>query len=251
MRLQKYFSECGLLSRRAAEAEIIAGNVSVNGVRAELGLSITPGLDDIRWNGKPVLPPSGRTGHTYIMLNKPIGYLTTMKDDRGRKTVSDLLHNVNTRVYPVGRLDMYSEGMLLFTDDGELANRMMHPSHDLAKNYVVTIKGILSDSDVERFTKPMTLDGYQLRPVEASLITNDLILPDGVRASRVRITLHEGRNRQIRKMCEQLNFTVIRLQRVQIGELTLEGLPCGHWRHLTESEIQYLLEKLSGDTSCL
>lgn len=251
MKLQKYFSVCGILSRRAAETEIAAGNVTVNGIRAEIGAVIDPENDHVAWNGKPVVPPAERSGYTYIMLNKPIGYVTTMNDDRGRKTVADLLRGVPHRVYPIGRLDMYSEGMLLFTDDGDLANRLMHPSHHCPKEYIVTLKGVLSSEDAKQFTKPMQLDGYRLQPVEASLLRSGFQRSDGTVASQILLTLHEGRNRQIRRMCEQLQFRILRLQRIHIGTLELGDLPCGKWRYLTEQEISYL-QSISGKESiCL
>ena len=240
LRLQKYFSECGVLSRRAAEEEIAAGHVLVNGLPASLGMRIDPELDTVEWNGVRVLLPDGQKGHTYIFLNKPVGYVTTVQDERGRPTVLSLLHGVKHRVYPVGRLDMYSEGLLLLTDDGELTNRLTHPSHSIPKRYVVTVKGTLDEVDAARYTAPMTLEGYRLRPVQSRLIRSGERLPDGVIASQIELTLHEGRNRQIRRMSEQLGYTVIRLQRIALGELTLDGLPCGHWRYLTDSEVAYL-----------
>ena len=240
MRLQKYFSDCGVLSRRAAEAEIAAGRVCVNGIPASLGDKIDPEHDAVTWNGTRVCPPAHRTGRTYILLNKPVGYVTTVRDDRGRPTALSLLHGVTQRVYPVGRLDLYSEGLLLFTDDGELANRLMHPSHSIPKRYHVTLKGTLTEADAARYSEPMMLDGYLLRPVESRLLRAGERLPDGVTASEIELVLHEGRNRQIRRMSEQLGFTVIRLRRVALGELTLQGVPCGRWRHLTAEEIEYL-----------
>lgn len=240
IRLQKFFSDSGILSRRAAEAQIEAGAVTVNGVRAQLGMKIDPETDTVVYNGRTIAPIHGQKDRTYIMLHKPVGYVTTLKDEQGRPTAADLLHGVNTRVYPIGRLDMYSEGLLLFTDDGNLANRLMHPSHNISKEYYLTLKGALTSDDARRYTLPMTLDGYALRPVEAELLSSGDKLPDGVVCSTLSVTLHEGRNRQIRKMSEQLGYTVIRLIRVRVGTLTLEGLPCGKWRHLTKDEVEYL-----------
>lgn len=240
IRLQKYLSDCGVLSRRAAEAEIQKGNVTVNGIRAEIGQKIDPESDTVQLNGKTVRRGDGRNDRTYILLNKPIGYVTTMKDEKGRQTAADLLHGVSVRTYPVGRLDMYSEGLLLFTNDGDLTNRLTHPAHHIAKKYIVTIRGALTKADAARFTEPMTLDGYALRPVEASLLTAGERLPDGTVVSTVELTLHEGRNRQIRRMCDILGFKVIRLCRVSIGEIALGNLPRGKWRYLREDEIAYL-----------
>ena len=180
-----------------------------------------------------------KTERTYILLNKPIGYVTTMKDDRGRPIAADLLHGIHQRVYPVGRLDMYSEGLLIFTDDGELANRMMHPSHDMDKEYILSLKGEFTENDVHRYTLPMELDGYRLRPVQAHLLGTH-VHHDGQICTDISVTLHEGRNRQIRKMSEQLGYKVVSLKRVRVGEIQLGTLPCGRWRYLTESEIEYL-----------
>lgn len=240
LRLQKYFTECGILSRRQAEEEIKAGRVTVNGVRAELGTKIDPTQDTVLWNGRTVRPAGGDTRRTYVMLNKPIGYVTTMSDEKGRRTVADLLAAVGTRVYPVGRLDMYSDGLLLCTSDGELANRLMHPSHDVAKKYIVTLMGHLTGDDIARLTAPMELDGYQLRPIEARLLEAGIVLNDGVIASTVEVVLHEGRNRQIRRMCEIAGLKVLRLRRVAVGKLQLGTLPAGKWRYLSSDEIDYL-----------
>ena len=240
IRLQKFFSDSGILSRRAAEAQIAAGTVTVNGITAEPGMKIDPATDTVLYNGRQIAPIRARAGRTYIMLHKPVGYVTTMKDEKGRKTAADLLHGVQSRVYPIGRLDMYSEGLLLFTDDGDLANRLMHPSHDVDKEYILTLKGMLTDEDARRYTLPMTLDGYALRPVEARLLQAGAKTADGVVCSTLSITLHEGRNRQIRRMSEQLGYTVIRLRRVRLGRLHLDPLPCGKWRYLEKDEIDYL-----------
>lgn len=240
IRLQKFFTDCGVLSRRRAEDEIKAGSVTVNGVRAELGTKIDPARDIVLWNGKAVQPDSGDPRRTYIMLNKPIGYVTTLSDEKGRLTVADLLSSVGTRVYPIGRLDMYSDGLLLCTSDGNLANRLMHPSHDVAKKYIVTLKGCLTNDDILRLTVPMELDGYRLRPIEARLLTTGETLNDGVVASTVEVILHEGRNRQIRRMCEIAGLKVLRLRRVAVGQLQLGTLPPGKWRHLTDDEVAYL-----------
>ncbi len=240
IRLQKYLSDCGVLSRRAAEAEIQKGNITVNGIRAEIGQKIDPESDSVRWRGQVIRPRDQQSGRTYILLHKPIGYVTTMKDEKGRQTASELLHSVPGRVYPVGRLDMYSEGMLLFTDDGDLTNRLTHPAHHIAKKYMVTIRGTLTKADVARFSEPMMLDGYALRPVEARLISSGEAMPDGTAVSVVELILHEGRNRQIRRMCDLLGFKVVRLCRVAIGEITLGDLPRGKWRYLTNEEIAYL-----------
>lgn len=240
IRLQKFFSDCGILSRRAAEAEILAGKVTVNGKPAELGMKIDPQTDEVCYNGKRIEPRNGSASRTYIMLHKPIGYVTTLSDEKGRKTAADLLSDVGKRVYPIGRLDMYSEGLLLCTDDGDLANRMMHPSHNVEKNYVLTVAGVPTDETLAAFTAPMTLDGYLLRPVEMQVLRTGIPRPDGQITTELKVTLHEGRNRQIRRMCEKVGLKVLRLRRISVGNLELGSLPTGKWRYLTEDEIQYL-----------
>lgn len=239
IRLQKYFTMCGVLSRRAAEAEIAAGAVTVNGTPASIGDKIDPEADVVCWRGAPVENHT-RNGHTYIMLHKPAGYVTTMSDEGGRPCVADLLQDIPIRIYPVGRLDMYSEGLLLCTDDGTLTNKLTHPSHSVPKKYMVKIKGTLTHQDIRRLTAPMRLDGYTLRPVRAKLCKSGIIDRGGVVYSTVQITLFEGRNRQIRRMCDAVGLTILRLRRTAIGNLSLGDLKSGSWRRLTEDEIHYL-----------
>lgn len=238
IRLQKYFTMCGEMSRRAAENEIAAGNVTVNGVVASLGDKIDPKCDTVRLGTKIIAP--AQSGHTYIMLNKPMGYVTTMSDEKGRKCVSELVADCPARVYPVGRLDMYSEGLLIFTDDGELANRLMHPSHSFEKVYKVKVKGELSDESLSALTSPMELDGYALRPINAEVIARGRKDLGGNVYSVLLITLHEGRNRQIRKMCEKCGITVMRLKRISVGPIELGSLESGKWRHLSAGEVSRL-----------
>ena len=238
IRLQKYFTMCGEMSRRAAENEIAAGNVTVNGVVASLGDKIDPKCDTVRLGTKIIAP--AQSGHTYIMLNKPMGYVTTMSDEKGRKCVSELVADCPARVYPVGRLDMYSEGLLIFTDDGELANRLMHPSHSFEKVYKVKVKGELSDESIKALTSPMELDGYALRPIKAEVIARGRKDLGGNVYSVLLITLHEGRNRQIRKMCEKCGITVMRLKRISVGPIELGSLESGKWRHLSAGEVSRL-----------
>lgn len=226
------------MSRRAAEKEITEGNVTVNGSVATIGDRIDPEYDTVRWK-EQIISPSTCT-NTYIALNKPLGYVTTMSDEKGRKTVAELVSDVGTRVYPVGRLDMYSEGLLLFTDDGELANKLTHPSHDFSKKYLVKVKGCCTDKDVKNLTSPMELDGYELRPIKARLIKSGETDREGNVYSSLSITLFEGRNRQIRRMCEKCGLSVMRLRRVSVGSINLDKLPLGKWRYLTEDEINSL-----------
>ncbi len=232
IRLQKFLADAGLMSRRAAEEEIAQGRVSVNGHPAGVGMQIDPAADLVTYKGKRVL--FEKKEHIYIMMNKPRGYLCSTEDDRGRKCVTDLLDGVKQRVYPVGRLDLISEGMLLLTDDGELKNRLTHPSYSLPKVYRVKVSGEVSEEQYLTLSSELLIDGYKIRPVEVSVGESD------ESGTVLKMTLKEGRNRQIRKMCEQAGLTVKRLSRVSIGNLKLDGLPVGKWRHLEKKEVEYL-----------
>ena len=232
IRLQKYVADSGLMSRRAAESEIELGNFSVNGHVAAIGTKIDPANDVVAYKGKRIRYEKKK--YTYIMLNKPRGYLSSTTDDRGRKCVTDLLDGVDARVYPVGRLDLISEGMILLTDDGELKNRLTHPSHTIPKVYRVKVGGSVSESQLDILTSPLVIDGYKIKPVDV------LITGEDESGTVLKFTLYEGRNRQIRKMCEAAELTVKRLSRVSIGTLKLDGLPVGKWRYLEQSEVDYL-----------
>ena len=232
IRLQKFIADSGLMSRRAAEGEIERGNLAVNGHVATLGTKVDPKADHITYKGKKI--SYQKKEYTYIMMNKPRGYLSSTSDDRGRKCVTDLLEGVSARVNPVGRLDMISEGMLLLTDDGELKNRLTHPSHTIPKLYRVKVGGSVSDEQYEILTSALEIDGYKIKPVEVNIMSED------ESGTVMKMTLFEGRNRQIRKMCEQAGLTVKRLSRVSIGNLKLDGLPVGKWRYLEQSEVDYL-----------
>lgn len=232
IRLQKFIADSGIMSRRAAEEEIKNGSVSVNGHVAAPGTKVDPRSDTVTIKGKKII--QRRDAYTYIMLNKPRGYLSSTSDDRGRKCVTDLLDGVVSRVYPVGRLDLISEGMLLLTDDGELKNKLTHPSSSLPKIYRVKVGGQVSDDQLDILTSPLVIDGYEIKPVEVRIANED----DS--GTVLKMTLFEGRNRQIRKMCEQAGLTVRRLSRVSIGNLKLDGLSVGKWRYLTDEEIDYL-----------
>lgn len=232
-RLQKIISASGLMSRRAAEELIAAGKVSVNGVTAALGDKAEAGIDRILVDGK-VLPSAGEK--LYIMLNKPRGYVTTLSDEKGRKNVSELVKELGTRLYPVGRLDMYSEGLLLMTNDGDFANRLMHPSHQVDKCYHTWVKGEDMGWAVELLRCPMEIDGYVTSPAQV-----DILELKGEEAI-LGITIHEGRNRQVRKMCEAAGLKVTRLMRVSEGGVKLGTLKSGRWRRLTEEELNMLLE---------
>ena len=232
IRLQKFVADAGLMSRRAAEGEIEKGNFSVNGHVAETGVKIDPKNDVITYKGKRI--KYEKREYTYIMLNKPRGYLSSTSDDRGRKCVTDLLDGVDARVYPVGRLDLISEGMILLTDDGELKNRLTHPRHTIGKVYRVKVAGAVTEAQYDILTSPLEIDGYTIKPVEVTVTEED------ESGTVLKMTLFEGRNRQIRKMCEEAGLTVKRLSRVSIGNLKLDGLPVGKWRYLDRDEVDYL-----------
>ena len=232
IRLQKYIADTGIMSRRAAEEEIKNGNVSINGHVAELGSKVDPKNDVISYRGKRIRYE--KREYTYIMMNKPRGYLCSTTDDRGRKCVTDLLDGVDARVYPVGRLDLVSEGILLLTDDGELKNRLTHPKHTIGKVYRVKIAGKISDEQMEILSSELVIDGYKIQPVDVVVSGEDET------GTVLKMTLFEGRNRQIRKMCEAANLTVKRLSRISIGNLKLDGLPVGKWRYLEKHEVDYL-----------
>ena len=234
MKLQKYFSECGLLSRRAAEEEIKKGRVRVNGQVAELGLRIDPTSDRIEYQGKLLKPPS--RDKICILLNKPRGYVTTLSDEKGRPTVATLVADLGRRVYPIGRLDMDSEGLLLLTDDGELANRLTHPRHEIPKIYRVTLRGEVSEDELSRLGRSMEIDGYRILPVQTKRISYDPKKNETVLEMR----LFEGRNRQIRKMCASVGLSLTNLRRIAIGSITLGSLPEGKWRILSSEELSYL-----------
>ncbi len=233
VRLQKYISTIGLMSRRTAEKEILNGRIKVNGEKVELGTKIIPGVDKITYNGKTVeTKENGRK--VYIMLNKPRGYVTTMSDEKSRNCVAALVEDVNLRVYPIGRLDMDSEGLLLFTNDGELANKLMHPKHHIPKIYHVKVNSEITPSQLKQLQKPMIIDDYEIEPVKCDIITRK----DGYTV--IRMELYEGRNRQIRKMCEQVELEITKLQRIAIGSIVLGDLPPAKWRYLTKSQVEYL-----------
>jgi 23S rRNA pseudouridine2605 synthase len=230
-RLQKIISAAGLASRRAAEEMIRAGRVTVNGETAALGRSADPETDEIMLDGRPVTAVGKKT---YIMLNKPRGYVTTLSDERGRRNVAQLVSGAGVRLYPVGRLDMDSEGLVIMTNDGELANRMMHPSHSVKKTYETTVSGADINEALPILRSPLVIDGYKIRPAEVEV--KDLEGESFV----LHITISEGRNRQVRKMCEQAGLRVSRLRRISEGPLHLGDLPVGKWRELSINETAQL-----------
>ena len=232
-RLQKLISARGLASRRKAEEWIAAGRVCVNGRPAALGDSADPEADDILVDGKP-LPERNRS--VYLMLHKPRGYVTTLSDERGRKDVARLVKDCPQRVYPIGRLDQDSEGLLLFTNDGAFANALMHPRHQVDKTYLVWVTGYGPGKE-GLLEKPLVLDGYRIRPPVVRL------LEAAGQKARLEITIHEGRNRQIRRMCGARGMTVTRLKRIREGALELGNLEPGAWRYLTAEEVKKILPR--------
>jgi len=226
-RLQKIISAAGLMSRRTAEEYIKAGRVSVNGILAQLGDKADPERDTILVDGKAL--PTGNE-KVYIMLNKPKGYVTTMSDEKGRKCVTELVRRAGARIYPVGRLDMYSEGLLIMTNDGEFANKLMHPKHNISKTYMTWVSGENIERSVELLRKPMEIDGYTVCAQKVERAEKDVLS----------ITIGEGRNRQVRKMCEQAGLKVTRLCRISEGAVSLGELEPGKWRYLTREEIDSL-----------
>lgn len=229
-RIQKIISGRGVASRRQAEKMIEDGRVTCNGAICMIGQSADPDTDVIAIDGIPL--PSVRQ-KIYIMLNKPRGYVTTLSDEKGRRNVSQLVADCQTRVYPVGRLDMDSEGLLLLTNDGDFANYLMHPKHEVEKVYLTTVKGFTLDKLI-RLQKPVILDGYQIRPPKVEVISN------AGDPTVLRITIHEGRNRQVRRMCAIAGMDVQRLVRIKEGSLALGGLTVGKWRYLSNAEVQNL-----------
>jgi len=227
-RLQKYMADCGVASRRKCEGLITSGNVSVNGVVVtELGTKVNK-EDVVQVNGREIKLVNKKI---YIMMNKPIGYLTSVSDDRGRNTVMDLIEGeISTRVFPVGRLDFDTEGLLIMTNDGELANDLMHPKKKVEKTYKVVIDKVPSPLEIEKLKRGVVIDGRKTHPAKVDWLKDNTLL----------ITIHEGRNRQVRKMCESLGFSVKFLQRISIGNLRLGNVPLGRWRHLSINEVNYL-----------
>ena len=230
-RLQKILSARGVCSRRKAESLIEAGRVTCNGVVCKLGDTADVDRDVILLDGKP-LPSAEKP--VYIMLHKPRGYVTTLKDEKGRKDAAQLVLDCGTRVYPVGRLDMDSEGLLLLTNDGDFANALMHPRHQVDKCYRVTVTGYTEDG-FAALGQPVTLDGYTIRKPEVACIR-----ANGTKAELL-VTIHEGRNRQVRRMCAMAGMEVRRLVRIREGSLSLGELPLGTWRYLTAGEVASLV----------
>lgn len=234
-RLQKIISAAGITSRRASEALILNGQVAVNGVVVtELGSKADPSKDTITVDGKPLKISAQRL---YILLNKPTGYITALKDSQGRPLVTDLLKDVPDRVYPVGRLDYNTEGLLLLTNDGEWANRLMHPRHEIEKEYHVRVRGKVIDQQLKRMAEGVELEDGMTAPAVVNLVKS------GEQNDWISVAIHEGRNRQVRRMCEAVSLSVVRLKRIRYGSLELGTLRTGKFRFLTDTEVR----ELAGD----
>lgn len=231
IRVQKHLSECGIASRRKAEELIAAGKVKINGHIAEIGSKVDPKRDKVTVRGRAVVPVNEKV---YIMLNKPRGFVTTMSDELGRKTVSDLVADAGNRIFPVGRLDRDSEGLLIMTNDGDFANKLTHPSSHVNKTYRVTVKGAAEEEQLLKMKEGILLDGRKTLPCDCFVAERK---PD---RTVLIFVLNEGRNRQIRRMCEAVGLEVLRLKRTEIAGVKLGMLPQGKWRPLNEREMRRL-----------
>ena len=233
IRLQKFLAEAGSASRRKCEQLILDGKISVNGQTVqELGTKIVPNVDKITYCGKPV---ENQENKVYILLNKPIGYVTTAKDQFNRDTVLNLV-KVKERIVPVGRLDMYTSGALILTNDGEFVYKVTHPKHEITKTYTVTVKGIIQNEEVEKLKQGVQIEDYTTRPAKVKILKTDLEKD----ISRLEITIHEGKNRQVRKMCESVGRKVLALHRSKIGNIGVKDLKLGTWRYMKKQEIESL-----------
>lgn len=233
IRLQKYLADCGIASRRKCEEYIVQGKVKVNGkIIKELGTKVNPETDKVQFEDRNVVEDKKLV---YILLNKPIGYVTTVNDQFNRDTVLDLV-KVKERIVPVGRLDMYTSGALILTNDGDFVYKVTHPKHEIEKTYTVTIKGIVTNDEVERLRKGVKIDDYITKPAKVRILKTDI----EKNISRLEITIHEGKNRQVRKMCEAIGRKVFALHRSKIGNIGVKDLELGKWRYLSENEIQQL-----------
>ena len=233
-RLQKYLAECGVSSRRKCEEYILQGKVKVNNkIITELGTKINPEKDKVTFERKEVKKENKKV---YILLNKPIGYVTTAEEQFGRDKVLDLV-KVKERIVPVGRLDMYTSGALILTNDGEFVYKVTHPKHEITKTYTVTIHGIITKQEVEQLSNGVKIDDYITKPAKVKILKTD----EEKNISRIEITIHEGKNRQVRKMCEAISKKVIALHRSKIGNIGVKDLKLGQWRYLKENEVKQLI----------
>ena len=232
MRLQKFIAECGVASRRNAEKIIQSGRVTVNGELVDyMGAVIDPDKDVVEIDSKRI---SAETKKYYIMLNKPKNYVTTVSDDLGRPTVMNLVQDINARIYPVGRLDFDTTGLLIMTNDGEFANILTHPRHTVDKTYIARVDKMLEEDQLEKLRRGVEIDGVKTSPAKVENIKRPQ------KGIEVKVTIHEGRNRQVRKMLESVGVNVMALKRISVGTLTLGNLPEGKWRRLSDAEINKL-----------
>lgn len=236
IRLQKFLADNGIASRRKCEEFIVQGKVKVNGKVAELGTKVKPNVDKVEYNGKEIV--SEKKEYTYILLNKPIDYVTTVKDQFNRKTVLDLVNIKNKRLVPVGRLDMYTSGAIILTDDGDFVYKVTHPKHEISKTYNVTVVGKVTNEEIAKLENGVDIGDFITSKANVKILKID----EDKNISRLQITIHEGKNRQIRKMCESINKKVLSLHRSKIGNITVKDLKLGTWRYLRKSEIEKLLK---------
>ena len=235
VRLQKFLAECGVASRRKSEELILDRKVKVNGkIISELGTKVDSEKDVVEVNGQ-VLTNEKKV---YILLNKPVGYVTTMSDEKERPTVMELLDGVKEKVVPVGRLDMFTSGLLLLSNDGEFIYKVTHPKHETTKTYIVKTRGVPKESDLEKLRRGVKIETYTTSPAKVELLLKDNVND----IARIWIQIHEGRNRQVRKMCEAIGLSVIALKREGVGNLNCEGVERGKWRYLTDDEVKDIME---------
>lgn len=233
LRLQKFLADNGIASRRKCEEYIMQGRIKVNGiVTYTLGTKVKPSEDKIEFDNKIIKVENKKV---YILLNKPIGYVTTAKDQFGRETVLDLV-KVKERIVPVGRLDMYTSGALILTNDGDFVYKVTHPKHEIKKTYNVTIKGIITKQEINKLRNGVDIGGFVTNKAEVKILK----VYNEKNISRLQIIIHEGKNRQIRKMCEAIEKKVLALHRSKIGEISVNNLPLGKWRYLEKEELKYL-----------
>ena len=237
IRLQKFLADSGVASRRKSEELIADGKVRVNGRVAQIGDKVDPRRDDVSVSGRKI---ARENNYVYLALNKPRGYVTTMSDEMDRRCVAELVADVGRRVYPVGRLDRDSEGLLLFTNDGEFANAMTHPSRHISKTYRVSVRPKITEEQLTVLTSSLMIDGRKTLPADVRIVSSE------EDKSVLEIVLYEGRNRQIRRLCEEAGLETVRLKRTAIGQLKLSGLKLGEYRHLTHDEVS-LLKRQSGN----
>lgn len=236
IRLQKYLANNGILSRRKAEEAILEGKVAVDGkIVTELGTKINPNINKVEYEGMLVKKEEEKV---YVLLNKPIGYVTTVKDQFNRDIVTDLIKGVKVKLLPVGRLDMYTSGALILTNDGDFIYRVTHPKHEIEKTYNVTLRGTIENTGVEELEKGVKIEDYITKPSKVKILKID----NEKNISRIQITIHEGKNRQVRKMCEAIGKKVIALHRAKIGNIGVKDLKLGTWRYLTKDEVKQILK---------